>query len=165
MGDPGVGFSAENVALQVIVRAQAISALRVVDSLLPGLLPMYLNMSTRYIPSLVRLQHMSVFNTRGLRYLTQQHLDSTCGCRAQSVTKARQCGQQPHFQASSLKRRIAVKATEGEVTEAVAVAGDWLEAQKLDIRVGKVLSAELHPDADRYYLHLDTAFCSGTALL
>lgn len=34
-------------------------------------------------------------------------------------------------------------------TEAVAVAGDWLEAQKLDIRVGRVLSAELHPDADR----------------
>lgn len=33
--------------------------------------------------------------------------------------------------------------------EAVAVAGDWLEAQKLDIRVGKVISAELHPDADR----------------
>lgn len=34
--------------------------------------------------------------------------------------------------------------------EAVAVAGEWLEAQKLDIRVGKVISAELHPDADRY---------------
>lgn len=34
-------------------------------------------------------------------------------------------------------------------TEAVAVAGDWLEAQKLDIRVGRVVSAELHPDADR----------------
>ena len=34
--------------------------------------------------------------------------------------------------------------------EAVAVAGDWLEAQKLDIRVGKVISAELHPDAERY---------------
>ncbi len=29
------------------------------------------------------------------------------------------------------------------------MAGDWLEAQKLDIRVGKVISAELHPDADR----------------
>ena len=36
--------------------------------------------------------------------------------------------------------------------EAVAVAGDWLEAQKLDIRVGKVISAELHPDADRLVL-------------
>ena len=34
-------------------------------------------------------------------------------------------------------------------SEAVAVAGDWLEAQKLDIRVGRVVSAELHPDADR----------------
>ena len=35
----------------------------------------------------------------------------------------------------------------------MAVAGDWLEAQKLDIRVGKVISAELHPDADRQGRH------------
>lgn len=48
-----------------------------------------------------------------------------------------------------LRRDLAARATEAEVTEAVAVAGDWLEAQKLDIRVGKVISAELHPDADR----------------
>lgn len=34
------------------------------------------------------------------------------------------------------------------------MAGDWLEAQKLDIRVGKVISAELHPDADRLVIGL-----------
>ncbi|KAL3159555.1 hypothetical protein ABBQ38_009971 [Trebouxia sp. C0009 RCD-2024] len=49
-------------------------------------------------------------------------------------------------------RGMKVQATEAEVTEAVAVAGDWLEAQKLDIRVGRVLSAELHPDADSLYV-------------
>lgn len=108
-------------------------------------------MTPRYIPSLLRLQQCPSFATRGFRCHAEQRYDSTCGCRGVPGTKAWQYQQSlAHFKpyVSSQKRHVT-RATEGEVTEAVAVAGDWLEAQKLDIRVGKVVSAKLHPDADR----------------
>ncbi|DBA86016.1 TPA: hypothetical protein ACH3X1_005546 [Trebouxia sp. C0004] len=73
-----------------------------------------------------------------------------CGCSPQPA--ARKTARQTPFHVCLKHRSIATRATEAQVTEAVAVAGDWLEAQKLDIRVGKVISAELHPDADSLYV-------------
>lgn len=112
-------------------------------------------MTSRYIPSLLRLHKTPAFATRGLRCLAEQRVENACGCQAHAERKFGHLRQQlPKLSlyALSSKRRVAVQATDGEVTEAVAVAGDWLEAQKLDIRVGRVVSAELHPDADRYTL-------------
>ena len=116
---------------------------------------MYMHMTPRYIPSLLRLHNVPALATRGLRCLSEHRVENACGCQTYPARNFGQLRQQlPKWSLYALnsKRWVAAQATDGEVTEAVAVAGDWLEAQKLDIRVGRVVSVELHPDADRYTL-------------